>query len=110
MNQVCTNLGKADGWVIQLWGKTEARLSVMLSQINGTILGCEECLEYLLDRYVSGPGNMPDTCDGFGVKKTLQNSLTCKVLEIIHTQHNEMMGVLSHHYHLSQYPYKFHNK
>ena len=73
----------------------------MPNHVNRAVIGYQEWRDTLLSIYTCIPGDLSDICHGVWEEKYLQSKLTCKVGGLINIHHDEVVGGLGHHVHLS---------
>ena len=76
----------------------------MPNYVNWVVIGYQDWKETLLSRYTYIMENLSYICHGCGNKKYLQSKLPYTVGDLINIHHDEVVGDLGHHVHLSHPP------
>jgi hypothetical protein len=79
-----------------LAGATGLWLLVIPDRLNGNSLSAEEFHDNLWLRYNLLSLDMPQLCDGCGVRMTIKHALCCKVGGLLHIQHDNVVDEWHH--------------
>ena len=75
---------------LQQAAKNRAWLTVLLSTVNGTELGSQECRDALFLRYGLDPPDLPKYCAGCQARFLVSHALECKKGGLVTAHHNEL--------------------